>query len=110
MAALDTEQLPIRQARIDVTGTGDTTVVAAVTAKRIRLIGFGVVVSLGGSASWKSGASTTLIGPMVVAANAELHQVAPRRGHILETAVGEALVFNLSAGAAQGWVNYVLSD
>lgn len=88
-------------AAIDVATTGDNTIVAAVPAKKILVVSYDLVVASDVTLRWKSGAATNKSGPKPFAARGgQVKQFAPL-GHV-ETALGEALVLNLSAAVAVG--------
>lgn len=97
----------MKTAAITSSASGDNTVVAAVTAKRIKVVGG--VLSFSGSvnARWKSGSSTDLSGlyygatgtVVPLAALPALPGGVP--GHVT-TSTGEALVLNLSGAVAVG--------
>ena len=88
-------------AKISTSSSGDTTIVAAVTGKRIRVQNYTLIAAGDVSVTWKSG-STTISGAMPLTTNGGM---APSAGAatasgldgVLETAGGEALVLNLSA-------------
>ena len=94
-------------ASISTSSSGDTTVVAAQPNRKIRVICYTVVAAGDVSVRFKSGASTNLTGAMALATNGG---AAPSGAGIspsgfvglFETAVGEALVINLSAAVAVG--------
>ena len=99
----------VKNADINATASGDTTVVAAVANKKLRVISVGIFpVSAAVNISWKSGASTTKIQPgtYVINEGFMLSDLSP--GWFVETDSGEALVINLSATAnVRGFVNYI---
>jgi uncharacterized surface anchored protein len=99
-------------APIAASSSGDNTVVAAVTGKKIRVKAYAMT---NGAASvqnvkWRSGTTditglfySTAIGPIVV------HDMAPGNEFYFETAAGAALNLNLSAATAVGGsVQYTL--
>lgn len=97
---------PVKFAKVDTAATGDTTIIAAVTGKRIRVIGYTLVVGAATNIKWKSGA-TDLTGPMALAANGGV--TAESNNGCFETGVAEALVINSSGVTVQqsGHVSYV---
>ena len=99
----------VKNADINATASGDTTVVALVSNKKIRVIAVGIFpVSAAVNISWKSGASTTKIQPGTYAINEGFMLASLLPGWFMETDSGEALVINLSATAnVRGFVNYI---
>ena len=98
----------VKWAEINATASGDTTVVALVSGKKIRVIQLGFSVSAAVSIAWKSGASTTKINARSFPAEGghETGELSP--GWFLETDAGEDLVINLStAVTARGQLNYI---
>ena len=91
-------------AKIDVSGSGDTTIVALVTGKKIRVVSLVVVSAASVVATFKSD-STSISGPLSLELGERMETSAP--WGCFETAAGEALVLNLS-GAVQcsGWLSY----
>jgi hypothetical protein len=95
---------------------GDNTIVAAVPNKKIRVKAWAVSMTAGtaaATATWKSGASTTLAGAFALAAiGSNVGQAAPNSDFLFETAAGQALVLALGAGgttpALGGVVQYSL--
>lgn len=93
-------------AAISASSSGDNTIVAAVTGKKIRVQNYTILAAGAVSITWKSG-STAISGAMPLAANGGM---APSAGTatatgldgVLQTAGGEALVLNLSAAVAVG--------
>ena len=88
-------------AKIDTATSGDNTIVAAFPNRKIRVLNYTVIASGDVSIRWKS-ASTALSGAMAVATNggaapAGAAQSPSGQIGLFETAIGEALVLNLSA-------------
>lgn len=87
-------------AAISVSSSGDNTIVAAVTGRRIRVQNYTIIAAGSVSVTWKSG-SNAISGAMPLAANGG---AAPAAGGpnangpdgVLETNGGEALILNLS--------------
>ena len=93
---------------INATASGDTTVVAAVSGKKIRVLQMGFSVSAAVNIAWKSGASTTKIAARSFPANGGIESGDVSPGWVVETDAGEALVINLSGTAnVRGQVNYI---
>ena len=99
----------VKNANINVTLSGDTTIVALVSGKKIRVISYGIrPVSAATNISWKSGASTTKIPVGTYAINEGEMSGNLLPGWFMETDSGEALVLNSSATAnISGFVNYI---
>lgn len=96
----------ILRAAINASSSGDNTIVAAQSGKQIRVTSYSLLCASAVNGTWKSGASTSLSGAMPFGANGGIAQPEILTG-CLETAVGDALVLNLS-GAVQvsGYINY----
>jgi hypothetical protein len=99
---------PVKFARIFATADGDNTLVAAVTSKKIRVIGYKVQLTGVGTAVFKSGAGTSLA-DVVADGNAGGASYA---GSLLspafETAAATALVINNPTGIdTLGHLSYV---
>lgn len=99
----------IQFAVINASSSGDNTIVAAQASNKIKVVSYAFVCSGVVSAKWKSGASTDRSGAMAFDANGGIGLAGTTDAHLLETAVNEALVLNLS-GAVQvsGHVSYFL--
>jgi hypothetical protein len=98
-------------AAIDHGSSGDNTIVAADATKKIKVLSYQIVATGAVDVAWKSGASTALTGAMALAAAGSVVQVygGTPSAWILQTAVNEALVLNLSgAVAVDGHVAYFL--
>ena len=98
--------------KIDSASSGANTLVAAVTGRQIRVIGFGLVATGAVTIVFKS-ATTALTGVMSLAANQGL--VSPPSGNSYDplpqmiTASGEALILTLgTAVQVSGWLVYDL--
>src|SRR5439155_24458160 len=87
-------------AAIDVTTSGDNTIVAADASNKIKVLQYVIVADAAVTARWKSGAGTNLSGAMSFAANGGAASSAGAGIWIMETAVNQALVLNL--GSAVG--------
>lgn len=98
----------ITHTKVDVSASGDNTLVAAVAGKRIRVLSMAVVAAGSVSVTFKSG-STDLTGAMSLSQGVPLESVSGWGA--FQTAAGEALVLNLS-GAVQtsGWLTYQTID
>lgn len=96
-------------APIDVAGGGDNTVVAADATRKIKVVSYVIVVDGAVAVRWKSGAGANLSGAMSFLANGGLVVPEQPSGHVLETAVNQALVLNLSSAVgARGHLSYFL--
>lgn len=101
----------VKHAVIDNATSGDNTIVAAVTGKKIRVLNI-VLVSAGSmTVRFESGAGgTALTGQMTVAAGSGFAPGFDPTGHF-ETAASALLNLELSAAtSADGWINYILVD
>jgi hypothetical protein len=106
-----TRQQPLLFAAINASASGDNTLVAADATRRIKVVSYAFVCSSTVNVTWKSGAGTNLSGAMAFIANTGIAPgtSSPSQGPILQTAVNQALVLNLS-GAVQvsGHLSYFL--
>lgn len=94
------DNLDVRRIAVSASSSGDNTILAAVTAKRIRVIG-GVLMAAGAvNAKWKSGSGTDVTGLYRFAAAGDGVAIPEMLAGHAETAAGEALVLNLSAATA----------
>lgn len=101
----------VKRAVIDHAVSGDNTLVAAVTGKKIRVLNI-VLISAGTmTVRFESGASgTALTGQMTVAAGTGFAPGYDPLG-LFETAAGQLLNLELSAAtSADGWLTYVEID
>jgi len=97
----------VKHAAIDIASSGDNTVVAAVSGKKLRVVSINFVCATAVTVTIKSGASTSLTGGMAFGANGGIAPGIFPDGHF-ETAAGEAFVMNLSdAVSVDGWLKYV---
>src|SRR5215207_10431091 len=91
--------------------SGDNTVVAAVTGKRIRVIRYEISASGAVNAKWRSGTTdiTGLFYFAAAGATADADSTDQGRDSLFETVAGQALVLNLSAAVAVGgFIDYTL--
>lgn len=93
---------------INTSATGDTSIVAAVTGKVIRVLSYVIVADSAVAAKFTSGAAgTALTGAMSLSANGGVAAPFNPVGHF-QTASNTALVLNLSAAVgARGHLTYV---
>ena len=107
MTDSDLYSVNIKYAVIDA-ASGDTSIVAAVAGKRIKVVSYVLVPAGALTARFESAAGgTALTGVMSLAANAELEAGYCPAGHF-RTAEGEALSLELSASTADGHLTYIL--
>lgn len=100
-------QQQIRYAKVAAASNGSNEIVAAVAGKIIRVLGYHLSHSGTVNSKWQS-ASTDLTGLNYGTAGVIAHEDQTRDGHF-ETAAGEALNLNLSAGTAVGgYISYLL--
>lgn len=86
---------PVKRLPINITGTGDLPVIPAVTGKKFRVLYLVINLSKSTTLTVKSGAVTLISGPMDFAANDTISFTSSVYG-LFETAVGEALMFNIT--------------
>jgi hypothetical protein len=101
--------LAIEFAIINAAAAGDNLIVAADGAKKLKVLQYAFVVDAAVAVKWRS-AGNDRSGAMVFAANGGISSpfVPPAAGHLLETAVNEALNLNLSgAVGVRGHVAFV---
>lgn len=101
----------IQFASIDITSLGDNTIVSADGTRKIKVLSYHLVADAAVGVRWKSGSSTNLSGAMSFAINGGIASAvtSPAQGHLLETAVNQALVLNLSLGVGvRGHMSYFL--
>lgn len=87
---------------ISTSASGDTTLLAAQTTLKIKVVSYTIVVAGAVSVKFKSGAATDITGAMAFATNGGVADNAASWAHLFETAVGQALVLNLSGAVAAG--------
>lgn len=86
----------IDRAVISTAALGDTTLVAAVPGKRIKVIGYTIVSTAANAIKFRSG-TTDITGAMALAANGGISSPSDRNTVEFQTAVGALLAINLSA-------------
>ena len=86
-------------AAVSASSAGDTTVVPAVSGKRIRVVAFALVAAGTVTVKFRSGSTDITGGMRLVEAGGVAHAF---DGGLFQTAVGQALVINLSAGQPVG--------
>lgn len=93
---------------VAVSSSGDNTIVAKQAGQRIRVVSIFLSAANSVSVTFKSSAAGAITGAMPMIAGTPLAGSFP--GGILQTAVGEDLVLNLSAGVAVGGsITYILT-
>lgn len=90
--------LTLKSASINAAADGDNTLVAAVEGKKIRVIGYVLIGNAAGTFLWKSGAGTEKGRLRISADGAGAAYAGGLAAPAFETASGEALVGNNSAG------------
>jgi hypothetical protein len=98
-------------AAIAASGTGDNTVVAAVTGKKIRVTRYELSASAAVNAKWRSGTTdvTGLLYLAAAGATVDSGKSGEQNDFLFETAAGQALVLNLSGAVpVGGFVNHTL--
>lgn len=107
-AIVDGAEVDIKRASIDMSTVGPVTLVAAVTAKKIRVVVIHLSPSLNCELEWRSN-TTVLIAAVYCGARAQFGQnYLP--GYYVETAAGEALTLrqsNASPALVRGMLDYV---
>lgn len=88
-------------AAIAASGSGDNTIVALVSGKKIRVLNYVLVANGTVNVKWKSSTTTDKTGLAYLVANTGVASPHAPTG-LFETAAGEALVLNLSAAIAVG--------
>jgi hypothetical protein len=96
----------MRFAKIDISASGDSTIVAAVDGLKIRVITYVVASDINTKLKFKS-SSTDLTGPMSVGAYSNIYNgntdlMPGGLIGVLETQPGEALILNSTVAAAVG--------
>jgi|SRR5215469_7752383 len=97
-------------APINISTSGDNTLVAAQPGRRVRVLGFLLAGAGAVNATWKDGAGTALSGPLALAAagGTITAPIAPpvvgSQLFWMATGVGQSLVLNLSAAVGVGGV------
>jgi len=94
----------IRFAPIDISAAGDTTLVAPVTGRKIRVLALALVPDAAVAVTFKSG-SSKITGPVRLVDNLILAAEVP--WGCFECSSGQPLVLNLSAAVqVSGWLSY----
>jgi hypothetical protein len=109
--AISGSELTVKYAKISCAASGDNTLVAAVTSKKIRILELYLISTGTVNVYFADGASTALIGDstnkLALVANKDLH-FGPSQFGITETASGQLLKINLSgAVGVSGYIVYV---
>jgi len=87
---------------ISTSASGDTTIVAAQTGKRFRVLSWDLTVNGAVNVKWKSGASTDKTGLYYFSAAGSGISAPEAENGLFETVAGDALVINLSGLVAVG--------
>lgn len=103
---------PVQSAVIDDASSGDNTIVAAVSGKKICVLGFGFIVAGAVNVRFEDGAGgTALTGVMTFDAASKGIAVPIGMDCLFQTSDGTLLNLELSgAVSVDGWVNYVVID
>lgn len=88
------------------TTSGDNTIVAAVSGKKIRVLNYVVLSSGNSTITWESNNTTALSGAMNTQAMDQLVSGYSSDGHF-ETVAGEALTAAIGGNAYQGHLSYI---
>lgn len=105
--ALNGVSYRVKQAAINITANTDTTIVAAVTQKKLRVLSISLTSSVITDITFKSGANT-LISAMSIDKRSSLTENYGPYGYLTETNVGEAFILNSSGGGnVRGLINYI---
>lgn len=105
---LSVKQLQILGVAINASSNGNNTVVAAVSGKRILVIGYKYIATSAVTATWESSGGTVLDGPCALAANGGAQEPNPSPNDdgtfigLFATLPGEGLVLNLGSGVQVG--------
>lgn len=99
----------LSDAIISVNGAGDNTIVTADPTRKIKVVSYVIVANAAVSTTWKSGAGTQKSGAMPLAQNGGVAIAGSADAPIIETAVNNDLVLNLSSGVqVSGHLRYFL--
>lgn len=102
----------LKTAPVSASSSGDNTIVAAVTSRRIKVIAFLMqAVGTTVTAKWKDGASVDLTGGLLFNAREGVTASVDAPSWLFATTAGNALVLNLDAAqAVTGFVTYFEDD
>lgn len=110
---VDGDAVPVKWAAINSVALGSGAVVAAVTAKKIRVVAVDMVASLNAEVEWRSGA-TAIINPQFLAPRVDYFRNYLPYGWMMETAVNTALhlaqVQAAGPASIQGHILYIEVD
>jgi len=99
--------VPLQWAPINATGSGDNTVIAAVTGKVLRVVHIWFNAALAVGVSFKSG-NNTKVESMLMATNGFFEASGLPNGWVVQTNAGEAFVLNNSLAVnVRGGLLYV---
>lgn len=92
---------------INDSASGDNTIVAAVTGKKIKVYAICIVSSGTVAVKFKDGAGTDITGPMALTAQVGFSFAVAPPAFLLSTSAGNAFIMNLgSAVEVDGWIAY----
>ena len=102
--------LDIKHARINATADGANTVIAAVAATQLLILGYALAVTLAGTIALQDTAGTPAVhASFPLAANGGISYAGPTSAPAFEIAVGQGFVINNPAGVdTLGHVTYVV--
>lgn len=100
---------PIKFVRINASSSGDNTIVAAVATKKIRVLGYAMVATGTVTALFQDSAGSPVIfGGFDLIANSGVSYAGGLLAPAFDTAAGNGLEINLSAGVAvKGHLTYI---
>lgn len=97
----------IQFAAISQSGAGTDILVAAMSGKRIKVVGYVVVMGSAGTVTFKT-ASTAITGSMSFASNGGVSSAGTEHFPVFQTNQGEDLSITTTGAAAQGHLSYIL--
>lgn len=99
--------VPIKFANVNATADGDNTIVSGVASKKLRVLGYMLVLTAAGTVQFKS-ATTTIKGRLRAAADGGASYAGGVDAPAFETDTAEAIVFNNPAGVdVVGHLTYI---
>ena len=99
----------VKNTNINMTASGETTIVSLVASKKIRVLSMAIFpISTATNLSFKSATGTTILNAMTLAANEGFVVPDLSPGWVFETTAGEALLGHQTvASNTRGIVNYI---
>ena len=92
----------LKHAVINASASGDNTLVTAVAGQRIKVVSYVCIAANAVNATFKSGASTSISGALTLGTNSGVSCPNNCESVLMQTAVGEGLVLNLSGNVLVG--------